>query len=260
MPRPLWTGSLSFGLVNVPVQLFSGVKDTDVHFRQLHDSDHTPVEMRRFCTKEDAEVEWDEIAHGFETKSGKQVILTDEELAAAAPRKTRTVEIESFVDLEDVDPILFDHPYILMPAGDSEGTQRAYRLLLEVMSATDRAALGRFVMRTKEYLVLIRERSGRLTLTTLLWHDEVRATKGIPTPSKSPAKQEVDHAVKLIDALSSDWDPARYKDNYQQRLKRVIKRKEKGETIKTPESEQAPSPVEDLMAALEKSLAQAAKN
>jgi DNA end-binding protein Ku len=257
MPRPLWTGSLSFGLVNVPVQLFSGVKDTDVHFRQLHDKDHTPVETRRFCVEEDAEVEWDEIAHGFETKDGKQVILTDEELAAAAPRKTRTIEIESFVDLEEVDPIHFDHPYTLMPAGDSEGTQRAYRLLLEVMRATDRAALGRFVMRTKEYLVLIRERAGRLTLTTLLWHDEVRPAKGIPTPSKQPAKNEVDRAVKLIEALATDWDPSRYKDNHQQRLKRVIKRKEKGETIKTPQTEQAPSPVEDLMAALEKSLAEA---
>jgi len=257
MPRPLWTGALSFGLVNVPVQLFSGVKDTDVHFRQLHDKDHTPVEIHRFCASEDAEVDYGEIAHGFETKSGKQVVLTDEELAAAAPRKTRTIEIEAFVDLDDVDPIYFDHPYIVMPAGDSEGTQRAYRLLLEVMSATDRAALGRFVMRTKEYLVLIRERAGRLTLTTLLWHDEVRPTKGIPTPSKKPAKKELDGAVKLIEALAADWDPSRYKDDYQQRLKRVIKRKEKGDTIKAPESEPAPSPVEDLMAALEKSLAEA---
>jgi DNA end-binding protein Ku len=259
MPRPLWTGSLSFGLVNVPVQLFSGVKHTDVHFRQLHDKDHTPVEMRRFCAKEDAEVKSDEIALGFETKDGRQEILTDEELAAAAPRKTRTIEIESFVDLEEVDPILFEHPYTLMPAGDSEGTQRAYRLLLEVMSATDQAALGRFVMRTKEYLALIRERAGRLTLTTLLWHDEVRPTKGIPTPAKrdQPAKKEVDRAVKLIEALATDWDPSRYKDNYQQRLKRLIKRKQKGETIKAPKPEPAPSPVEDLMAALEKSLAEA---
>jgi DNA end-binding protein Ku len=257
MPRSLWTGSLSFGLVNVPVALFSGVKDTDLHFRQLHDKDHTPVEIRRFCAKEDAEVDYEEIAHGFETKDGEQVVLTDEELAAAAPRKTRTIEIEAFVDLEDVDPIYFDHPYIVMPAGDSEGTQRAYRLLLEVMSSTARAALGRFVMRTKEYLVLIRERAGRLTLTTLLWHDEVRATKGIPTPSGKPAKKELDQAVKLIEALAADWDPSRYKDRHQERLKRVIKRKEKGETVKAPEREDEPSPVADLMAALEKSLAEA---
>jgi len=258
MPRPIWTGSLSFGLVNVPVQLFSGIVDTDLHFRQLHDKDHTPVEMRRFCAKEDAEVDYAEIAHGFETKDGKQVVLTDEELAAAAPRKTRTIEIESFVDVADVDPIYFDHPYILMPAGDSEGTQRAYRLLLEVMGNAERAALGRFVLRTKEYLVLIRVRDGRLGLTTLRFHDEVRPRKGIPTPNgKKPAGKQVDQAVKLIEALSCDWDPGRYKDRYQQRLKRVIKRKEQGETVKAPEREEAPSPVEDLMAALEKSLAEA---
>jgi DNA end-binding protein Ku len=258
MARSLWTGSLSFGLVNVPVALFSGVRDTDVHFRQLHESDHTPVETRRFCSEEDVEVDYDEIGHGFETDSGKQVVLTDEELATAAPRKTRTIDIEAFVDLADVDPIYFDHPYILMPAGDSEGTQRAYRLLLEVMSRAERAALGRFVMRTKEYLVLIRERGGRLSLTTLRFHDEVRPLKGIPTPGKNakPAKQELDQAVALIEALACDWDPSRYKDEYEKRLKRAIKQKQKGQTVKTPEREDEPSPVDDLMAALEKTLAE----
>jgi DNA end-binding protein Ku len=258
MPRSMWTGSLSFGLVNVPVALFSGVNDTDVHFRQLHDKDHTPVETRRFCKEEDAEVDYEEIAHGFETDDGNQVVLTDEELATAAPRKTRTIDIEAFVDLADVDPIYFDHPYILMPSGDSEGTQRAYRLLLEVMARTERAALGRFVMRTKEYLVLIRERDGRLGLTTLRFHDEVRPAKGIPTPGKKdkPAKQAVDGAVALIEALACDWDPANYRDEYEKRLKQVIKRKEKGQTVKTPERQDEPSPVPDLMAALEQTLAE----
>src|SRR3954451_218529 len=152
MARSLWTGSLSFGLVNVPVALFSGVKDTDVHFRQLHVKDHTPIETRRFCKDEDTEVPWDEIAHGYETEDGEQVVLSDAELATAAPRKTRTIDVEAFVDLADVDPIYYDHPYVLMPSGEAEGTQRAYRLLLEVMEQTDRAALGRFVLRTKEYL------------------------------------------------------------------------------------------------------------
>jgi DNA end-binding protein Ku len=257
MPRSIWTGSLSFGLVNVPVALFSGVKDTDVHFRQLHDKDHTPVETHRFCAEEDAEVGYDEIGHGFDL-DGKQVVLTDEELATAAPRKTRTIDIEAFVDLGDVDPIYFDHAYILMPSGDSEGTQRAYRLLLEVMAQSGRAALGRFVMRTKEYLVLIRERDGRLGLTTLRFHDEVRPAKGIPTPGKKdePSKQQVDQAVALIEALACDWDPSRYKDRYEQRLKRVIKRKQEGQTVKAPEREDQASPVPDLMAALEQSLAE----
>jgi DNA end-binding protein Ku len=258
MPRSLWSGSLSFGLVNVPVALFSGVKDTDLHFRQLHDKDHTPVETRRFCADEDVEVPYDEIAHGYETDDGDLVVLTDAELATAAPRKTRTIDIEAFVDLEDVDPIHFDHPYVVMPAGDAEGTQRAYRLLLEVMERTERAALGRFVMRTKEYLVLIRARAGRLVLTTLLWHDEVRPAKDVPKPTRrdKPAKKEVDQAVALIDALSCDWDPSRYEDSFQKRLRKIVRDKSKGKTIEVPEDEKPPAPVPDLMAALEESLAE----
>jgi DNA end-binding protein Ku len=254
--RSLWTGSLSFGLVNVPVALFSGVIDTDLHFRQLHAKDHTPVEIRRFCADEDVEVPYEEIANGYETDDGDLVVLTDAELAAAAPRKTRTIDIEAFVDVEAIDPLYLDHPYVLMPAGDAEGTLRAYRLLVEVMDRTERAALGRFVLRTKEYLALIRERDDRLTLTTLRWHDEVRPTKDVPTPTKrdKPAKKEVDQAVALIEALACPWDPDRYEDRYQKRLKKIVRRKSKGETIEVPEEEKEPSPVPDLMAALERTL------
>jgi len=139
MAGPLWSGSLGFGLVNVPVALHSGVVDRDLHFRQLHAKDHAPIEMHRFCAEEDAEVPYDEIASGYETGDGELVILTDAELATAAPRKTRTIDIEAFVDLADVDPIHFDHPYVLMPLSDSEGTLRAYRLLVEVMARSERA-------------------------------------------------------------------------------------------------------------------------
>ena len=153
MPRPLWTGSLSFGLVNVPVRLVSATRDLDLHFRQLHEKDHTPVETRRVCSEEDKEVPYEEIGREYDG-----VILTDEELSAADPRKTRTIDIEAFVDLDEIDPIYYDHPYYLVPAGETDGTVRAYRLLAEVMGKTDRVALGRFVMRTKEYLVAIRVR------------------------------------------------------------------------------------------------------
>jgi DNA end-binding protein Ku len=259
MARPLWSGSLGFGLVNVPVALHSGLVDTDLHFRQLHEKDHAPIEMHRFCAEEDAEVPYEEIASGYETDDGELVILTDAELATAAPRKTRTIDIEAFVDLADVDPIHFDHPYVLMPSGDSEGTLRAYRLLVEVMERTERAALGRFVLRSKEHLVLIRAREQRLTLTTMRFHDEVRPSKGVPTPTKrdKPAKKEVDQAVGLIEALACPWDPERYEDQYSKRLKRIVGRKRKGQTIDVPEPEQAPSPVPDLMAALERSLEEA---
>jgi DNA end-binding protein Ku len=203
---------------------------------------------------------YEEIASGYETDDGDLVVLTDAELATAAPRKTRTIDVEAFVDIADVDPIYLDHPYVLLPAGDADGTLRAYRLLLEVMERTERAALGRFVMRTKEHLALIRAREDRLVLTTLLWHDEVRPTKDVPTPTKrdKPAKKEVDHAVALIDALSCPWDPERYEDDFEKRLKTIIRKKSKGQSIEIPEDEEEEAePLPDLMAALEKSLAEA---
>src|SRR5919206_1703782 len=152
MPRALWTGSLSFGLVNVPVQLMSAVRDMDLHFRQLHEKDNVPVETQRWCSEEEKEVPYESITRSYELDSGKQVIVTDDDLEAVEPRKTRTIDIEQFVDLADVDPVYFDHPYFLEPGADDEGAKRAYQLLVGAMERSDRAALGRFVMRTKEYL------------------------------------------------------------------------------------------------------------
>ena len=257
MARALWSGSLSFGLVNVPVQLFSAVRDQDLHFRQLHEKDGSPIETRRLCSAEDAEVPFEEVGHGYELDSGKEVVLSDEELSAAAPRKTRTIDIEAFVDLADVDPVYFDHPYFLLPEGEAEGTRRAYQLLVEVMQGTERAALGRFVLRTKEYLVAVRVRDDLLSLTTMRFHDEVRPTKDVPGGGRKPAKERLDRAVTLIEAMSADWDPARYEDRYRERLLEVIERKKKGKRITVPDDQDEPSPIPDLMAALERSLAQA---
>jgi DNA end-binding protein Ku len=253
VPRPLWSGSLSFGLVNVPVQLVSAARDLDYHFRQLHQKDKVPIEQRRFCSKEDEEVIWEEVGHAYDL-DGKQVVVTDDELASVQPRKTRTIDIEAFVDLADVDPVYFDHPYFLVPAGDSEGTLRAYRLLTEVMQKQARVALGRFVMRTKEYLVAVRAREGALALTTMLFEDEVRPTKGIPTGGKKPSSKQLEGAVAIIEELSTDWQPEHYEDCYRERLKRVIDAKRKRETIHAPKAEKEPEPVSDLMAALDETL------
>jgi DNA end-binding protein Ku len=254
VPRALWTGSLSFGLVNVPVQLMSAARDLDYHFHELHEKDKARIEQRRFCSKEDVEVMYEEIAHSYDL-DGKQVIVTDAELGSVEPRKTRTIDIEAFVSLDDVDPIYFDHPYVVVPAGESEGTLRAYKLLVEVMERSERVALGRFVMRTKEYLGAVRVRDGVLTLTTMLFHDEVRPTKPIPTGGKKkPAKKELDQAVALIEALSTDWDPESYEDCYRERLRRVIEDKRKRRTIEAPEPEKEPSPAPDLMEALQRAL------
>jgi DNA end-binding protein Ku len=258
MARSLWTGSISFGLVNVPVALYSAVRDLDVHFRQLHGKDGAPIDTRRFCSEEDKEVPFEAVGHGYELEDGKQVVLTDQDLAAAAPRKTRTIDIEGFVDLDDVDPIYFDHPYFLAPVGEAEGNLRAYRLLVEVMASTDRAALGRFVMRTKEYLVLVQVRDDRLALTTMRFHDEVRPSKDVDTGGRKPAKKQLDAAKALVEALSTDWDPSRYEDCYRERLLEVIERKRKGRKITVAEPERADAgPPPDIMAALRESLERA---
>jgi DNA end-binding protein Ku len=264
VPRALWTGSLSFGLVNVPVQLVSAVRDLDLHFRQLHDKGKAPVETQRWCSEEEKEVPYESITRSFETDGGKTVMVTDEDLEAVEPRRTRTIDIEQFVEVADIDPVYFDHPYWLVPSGDDEGATRAYRLLLGVMESTDRAALGRFVMRAKEHLAIVRARDGALSLTTMRFHDEVRATKDVPSAggkSTKPGKKELDAAVELIEALGADWKPDRYEDRYRKRLQQVVSKKRKGQTIEVPDDATGtPDAVPDLMAALEQSLKDAKKS
>ena len=259
MARSLWTGSLSFGLVNVPVAVLPAVRDLDLHFRQLHAKDGAPIDTLRFCSKEDKEIPYDEVARSYELEGGEQVIVTDEELEAVQPERTRTIEIEQFVELSDVDPIYFDHPYFLVPAADDDGAKRAYRLLVEAMSRTDRAALGRFVMRAKEYLVIVRVRDGALTLTTMLFADEVRPADDVNTAtqkSHKPSTKQLNAAVAVIQELTCDWEPGKYQDRYRKRLRDVVKRKQKGDTVKAPKQAPSPSVPPDLMAALEQTLAE----
>lgn len=259
MARSLWTGSLSFGLVNVPVMLLSAVRDLDLHFHQLHEKDDAPIEVQRWCSKEDIEVPFEEITRSYECEDGTMVTISDLELEGIEPRKTRTIDIEQFVDLDDVDPIYFDHPYFLLPASEDDGATRAYRLLTEVMAQTERAGLGRFVMRAKEYLAIVRVRDGALTLTTMLFADEVRPTKDVDAASQKshkPTPKQLNAAVAVIEELSNEWDPEKYKDRYRARLKKVVDQKRKGETVKVPTQAAQPSPAPDLMAALEQTLAE----
>lgn len=263
MPRALWSGSLSFGLVNVPVQIVSAVRDRDLHFRQLHAKDNAPVEMQRWCSQEGKEVPYEAITRSYELDDDTTVIVTDEDLDAVEPRKTRTIDIEQFVDLAEVDPIYFDHPYWLVPAGEDEGAARAYRLLLGVMQKTDHAALGSFVMRAKEHLAIVRARDGALTLTTMRFDDEVRATKDVPSPSgksTKPAEEELETAIALIEAMSAGWDPEKYEDRYRKRLQKVVRDKRKGKTIEIPQqADSEPGAPPDLMAVLKEALEAATK-
>lgn len=209
------------------------------------------------CSKEDKEVAWEDIAHGWD--SGDDcVLVTDDELAALEPRRTKTIDIDSFVALDEINPMHFDHPYFLVPAG-GEGAARAYALLAKVMEKSGRVAIGRFVLRTKEYLVALRVRDGAIALSTMLYTDEIRSPDELgdarPDAKKDkPTKRHVDQAVALVEELSTDFDPTAYEDRHRKRLEGLIARKRKGEEIEAPGEPETPEPVSDLMASLRESL------
>ncbi len=258
MARSLWSGTLSFGLVAVPVRMVSAVRDRDVHFHEVDAKSGQRIELRRVCAKGGREVAWEDVGHGYEL-DGEQVVLSDAELAAAAPERTRTIEIEEFVALEQIDPAHFDHPYYLVPEGGAEGIVRAYRLLRDVMARSEQVAIGRVVLRSKEYLVAVRERDELLALSTMRFADELRDPKDVSAiPSgraHAPRRGEVAQAAKVIEAMARDFDPARYEDCHRSRLLKLIARKRRTGEVELPEIEPEPSPAPDLMAALEASLA-----
>ncbi len=259
MARALWSGSLSFGLVNVPVALYSAVRDRGVHFNQLHEPDGSPIETRRICAHEEKEVPWDEIAKGYELDDGRWVLLSEADLDAAAPGKSHTIDVESFVEEQEIDPVYFDRPYLLVP--ENESAARAYALLGEAMRRSGKVALGRFVLRAKEHLVSIRPREDLLTLTTMRFHDEVRASAEITEEidaAAAPTDEQIENAMAIVQELEVSFDPTRYKDEHRAHLERIIKRKQKGQKISVPPPEKPaePTPVApDLMGALEQSLA-----
>ena len=188
---------------------------------------------------------WEDIGHGYEL-DGKQVVLSDEELAAAAPERTRTIEIEQFVELDAIDPAHFNHPYFLLPDSESEGVTRAYRLLRDAIASTGQVAIGRVVLRSKEYLVAVRERDELLSLTTMLFADEIRDPDDIdavPTGrTGTPGRGEVAQAIKVIDAMTRDFDPSRYEDCHRSRLMKIIQSKRRTGEVEIPDVEPEPEP------------------
>jgi DNA end-binding protein Ku len=260
MARPLWSGSLSFGLVNVPVALYSAVRDRSVRFNQLHEPDGSPIETRRVCSHEEREVPWDEIAKGYELDDGRWLLLSDTDLDSAAPRKSHTIDIECFVEEQEIDPIYLDRPYLLVP--ENESAARAYALLGEAMRRSGKVAVGRFVLRAKEHLVSIRPRAELLTLTTMRFHDEVRASGEIAEEidaAAAPSSEQIENAMAIIEELEVPFDPTSYRDEHRAHLERIIKRKHKGQKISVPAVEKeepiATPTAPDLMGALEQSLA-----
>ncbi len=263
MARGLWSGTLSFGLVAVPVRMVSAVRDRDIHFHEIDEKTGERIEIRRTCEKDRKEVTWEQIGHGYEL-DGKQVVLSDEELAAAAPERTRTIEIEQFVDLEAIDPAHFSHPYFLLPDSESEGVIRAYLLLRDAMSSTEQVAIGRVVLRSKEYLVAVREREELLCITTMLFADEIRDPASIPAVpsgrSSAPRRGEIEQTIEIVDAMTRDFDPTRYKDCHRSRLMKIVQSKRRSGEVEIPHVEPEPDPAPDLMAALKESLVRIKRN
>src|SRR3954451_10778926 len=257
MPRSIWSGAISFGLVNVPVKLYSAVSRKTVRFHQLHDADQVRIQQKRICPADGEEVPYDNIVKGYEISPDKYVVIEPEELEALDPKKTRAIEIQEFVDLDEIDPIYFDHPYYLAP---DTGATKAYRLLLSAMQETNKVAIARVVIRQKENLVAIRATGDVMTMATMVFHDEVVDPGSIDeVPEKGDTKvagREVEMAQQLIESLTSEFEPEKYHDEYRERVLELIEAKASGEEISIQPPEE-PAKVPDLMAALEQSLAAA---
>jgi DNA end-binding protein Ku len=253
----MWSGAISFGLVNVPVKLYSAVNRKTVRFHQLNGKTGHRIAQKRVDSATGDEVNYEDIVKGYELTKERYVVITPEELETLDPEKSRTIDIEDFVDLADIDPVYYDHPYYLVP---DKGATKAYGLLLNAMEQSNKVAVARVVLRSKEHLVAIRPAPGNvLTMETMLFADEVVAPEeldDLPEGKELKASQrELTMAQQLIDSLSSDFEPEKYRDEYREKVLELIERKASGEEIAVQPEAPEPKKVPDLMAALEASLA-----
>jgi DNA end-binding protein Ku len=259
MARAIWSGSISFGLLNVPVKLYSAVSKQTVRFRELREGDGSRVKHKRVAESDGTEVPYEKIVKGYEYAPDQYVVLSRDELSELDPKRTRAIEIQDFVDLDDIDPIYFEQPYYL---GPDKGAERAYALLVQAMKEARKVAIARFVLRNKEHLAAIRPMDDVLTLTTMRFHDEVSSPEDLDgevfeeAKPKKPEKRELEMAKQLIESLTSDFEPGKYRDEYREELLDLLERKAEGkEVVSAPSEEPKPTKAPDLMAALEESLA-----
>src|SRR6266516_636435 len=257
MARAIWSGSISFGLLNVPVKLYSAVSRKSVSFRELRQTDSSRIRHKRVAEADGEEVPYEEIVKGYEVAPEQYVVLTRDELEELDPKKTRAIEIQDFVDLDEIDPIYFDHPYYL---GPDKGAEKAYALLVKAMGDAKKVAVARFVLRNREHLAAIRPMGKVLTMATMRFADEVVRPEElddvIPEDGRKLSKRELETAKQLIESLSTGFDADKYRDEYREELVALIERKARGEEVVEAVSEEPkPTKAPDLMAALEESLA-----
>jgi DNA end-binding protein Ku len=255
--RTIWNGSISFGLVNIPIGLALATQRSDIAFRTLHRECGTPIKQKRYCPFHERDVEADELVKGWEVAKGEFVMVEEEDLEAIAVQRSQSIEILRFVKLEDVDPVYFDRTYYLAPAS-SEAQRRPYVLLLEAMKETGMAAVGKFVLWGKENLSLIRPQGDTLALETLFFAEDVRSTAEIEeaVAEADVKEQELELARQVIDSLVGEWDPAEFENEYRRELRTMLEAKLEGREIKRPEPVPE-APVVDLMDALRKSVSEA---
>jgi DNA end-binding protein Ku len=256
MPRAIWTGAISFGLVNVPVKLYSAVDRKTVRFHQLSGKTGVRVAQRRVDPQTDEEVPYEDIVKGYEIAPDRYVVIEPSELDTLEPKKTKTIEIEEFVELSQIDPIYYDHPYYLAPG---TGGAKPYRLLLEAMEETGKVAIARVVIRSKEQLVAVRPMGVALGMATMLFPDEVlppeRLDEVAEAANAKTTKREVDIAKQLIESLAGDFEPDSFRDSYREQVLALIERKAEGKEIAVqPPAEEVATPAPDLMSALKASL------
>src|SRR3954447_26929396 len=238
MARAIWSGTISFGLVNVPVQMFSAIAEHKLHFRLVHEKDESPIGYQKICKLEDKPVSDGEIVKAFEFEPDEFVFMEDEDFEAARVEGYKTIEITDFVPYEQIDPIYFARTYYLAP---QEGGEKVYGLLVQAMEDTDLVGVAKFVMRDRQYLGALRVREGAITLEQLYFADEVRPVEEIKAKRARVEKRELEMAQQLIDSFTGEWKPEKYEDTYRDALCEVIKAKRKGKEIHVaaePEEEQ----------------------
>jgi DNA end-binding protein Ku len=252
-PRSLWNGTIAFGLVRVPVKVYTATESKTVHFHEVHLEDGSRIEHRRICPNDGKEVDYDHIVKGFEVRKGEWVELSDDEIAAAAGAQTRLLEVDHFVPADEIDPVFYERTYYLGAGDDGEA---AYALLRAALERSGRAGVGRWVFHNRERTVIVRPLDGVLALHTMRFADDIVDPGGLKLPrlDRKPGKKEIDMAGRLVQGLHTDFDPSDYKDEYRKAVQRLIKRKAAGKEIEPPE-EPEEEPSDDLMAALEASLA-----
>jgi DNA end-binding protein Ku len=255
MPRSIWNGTIAFGAVAVPIKLYSAVEAKTVHFHEVHLKDGARIEHRTFCSKENQEVPRDEVVRGFEVRSGKYVVVDKEDVDAAGGTRARIIDVDVFVPLGDLDPVVFDKAYFVGPQDDGVD---AYKLLQAALEKTERAAIGRFTFHNREYLIALRAYDDIMALHTMRFADELvgRSDLDVPRAAKKPDKREIDMAQKLIASMQEEFKPGRLKDDYREAILKAIKKKARsGKAIEAPEDDRDEAPSDDLAAALEASLA-----